>query len=44
MLIDRESGEELLKKIIPFADNVALEKGVPGVTTRTLFIALGRML
>jgi hypothetical protein len=44
MLIDRENGEELLKKVIPFADNVALEKGVPGVTTRTLFIALGRML
>ena len=44
MLIDRADGEQLLKKIIPFADSVACEKGAPGVTTRTLFIALGRML
>jgi len=44
MLIDRENGEQLLKKIIPFADQVAQEKESPGVTTRSLFIALGRML
>ena len=44
MLIDREDGEQLLKKIIPFADQVAREKDSPGVTTRTLFVALGRML
>lgn len=44
MLIDREDGEELLSKIVPYADQVAEEKGLPGVTTRTLFIALGRML
>jgi hypothetical protein len=44
MLIDREDGEELLRKIISFADHVAQEKAYPGVTTRNLFIALGRML
>ncbi len=44
MLIDRENGEELIDKIIPFADSVAQEKGCPGTTVRALFIALGRML
>jgi hypothetical protein len=44
ILIDRENGKELLGKIIPFAEQVAQEKGYPGVTTRCLFIALGRML
>jgi hypothetical protein len=45
MLIDRESGQELLvNKVIPFADKVAEEKGHPGVITRDLFISLGRML
>jgi hypothetical protein len=45
MLIDeREDGEQLLKKIIFYADQVAQEKQAPGVTTRALFIALGRML
>jgi hypothetical protein len=44
MLIDRENGGQLLKKIIPFAEQVAQEKGYPGVTTRCLFITLGRML
>jgi hypothetical protein len=44
MLIERENGEGLVKKIIPFADQVAQERGYPGVTTRILYIALGRML
>jgi hypothetical protein len=44
MLIDRGNGEELLRNIIPVADQVAEEKGTPGVTTRSLFITLGRML
>jgi hypothetical protein len=44
MLIDREDGEELVKKIIPIADQVAQEKGHLGVITRDLFITLGRML
>ena len=44
VLIDRENGEELAKKIITVADQVAEEKGHPGVITRDLFIALGRML
>lgn len=43
ILIDREWGEELLKQIIPYTDQVAREKGNPGVTTRVLFISLGRM-
>jgi hypothetical protein len=44
MLIDRDDGEELVKKIVPFADQVAQEKEYPGVTTRILFVSLGRML
>ena len=45
MLIDeRKDGKQLLKRIILFADQVAQEKEAPGVTTRALFIALGRML
>jgi len=44
ILIDREDGEELAKKIIPIAHQVAKEKGHPGVITRDLFIALGRMI
>ena len=42
MLIERENGEELLKKIIPLVEKVSQEKGHPGVITRDLFIALGR--
>jgi hypothetical protein len=44
MIIDRDDGEELLRKVIPFAERVAEEKGHPGVITRDLFISLGRML
>ncbi len=44
ILMDRKDGEELAKKIIKFANQVAAEKGHPGVITRDLFIALGRML
>jgi hypothetical protein len=44
MLIDRDDGEELIKKIIPYAEQVAKEKGYPGTTVRCVFIALGRML
>ena len=43
ILIDRENGEEIIDKIIPFAEKVAVEKGHPGVITRDLFIAMGRM-
>ncbi len=43
ILIARDKGEEFLKKLIPFAEAVAREKGHPGVITRDLFIALGRM-
>ena len=42
ILIERENGEELIDKIIPLAEQVAKEKGHPGVITRTLFLALGR--
>ena len=42
ILIDRENGEELIDKIIPLAEEVAQEKGHPGVITRDLFLALGR--
>jgi len=44
ILIDREDGEELASKVIPVADQVTEEKGHPGVITRDLFIALGRMV
>ena len=44
VLMDRENGEELANKIIRVADRVAEEKGHPGVITRDLFIALGRMV
>ena len=44
VLIDRENGEELINKIIPLAEQVAKEKGHPGVITRDLFIALGRSI
>ena len=44
VLIDRENGEELIDKIIPLAEQVAKEKGHPGVITRDLFIALGRSI
>jgi hypothetical protein len=44
ILIDREDGEGVVEKIVPFADQVAKEKGHPGVITRDLFIALGRMI
>ena len=42
ILIDRENGEELLKKIILLVERVAQEKGHPGVITRDLFVGLGR--
>ena len=42
ILIERENGEELIDKIIPLAEQVAQEKGHPGVITRDLFLALGR--
>jgi len=44
ILIDRENGEELAGKVIPVAEKVAQEKQHPGVITRDLFIALGRMV
>jgi hypothetical protein len=44
ILIDRKDGEEIIDKIIPFAEKVAEEKGHPGVITRDLFIAMGRMV
>jgi hypothetical protein len=44
ILIDRENGEELAGKVIPVAEKVAQEKKHPGVITRDLFIALGRMV
>jgi len=44
ILIDREDGEGLASKVISVADQVAEEKGHPGVITRDLFIALGRMV
>ncbi len=42
VLIERENGEELIDKIIPLTEQVAQEKGHPGVITRDLFLALGR--
>jgi hypothetical protein len=42
MLIDRVNGVDLLRKIIPLAEQVTREKGHPGVITRDLYIALGR--
>lgn len=42
VLIERENGEELIDKIIPLVEQVAQEKGHPGVITRDLFLALGR--
>jgi hypothetical protein len=42
ILIERENGEEIIDKIIPLAEQVAQEKGHPGVITRDLFLALGR--
>lgn len=42
VLIDRENGEGLAKKIIQFANQVAAEKGHPGLIARDLFLALGR--
>jgi len=44
ILIDRENGEETIKKIIPLAQKVAEEKGHTGVITRDLFIAMGRSI
>ena len=44
ILIDRDKeAATIIDAIIPFAENVAREKGHPGVITRDLFIALGRM-
>jgi len=43
MIVGRAGAEELLDKIIAFTESVAREKGHPGVITRDLFIALGRM-
>jgi hypothetical protein len=42
ILIDRDNGEELIDQIIPLAEQIAQEKGHPGVITRDLFLALGR--
>lgn len=42
ILIERDNGEELLRKLIPLVEAVAREKGHPGVITRDLFIAMGR--
>ena len=42
ILIDRENGMELIGEIAPLAEQVAREKGHPGVITRDLYIALGR--
>ena len=42
ILIEMENGEGLIDKIIPLAEQVAQEKGHPGVITRDLFLALGR--
>jgi hypothetical protein len=44
ILIDRENSEELAGKVIPVAEKVAQKKEHPGVITRDLFIALGRMV
>ena len=44
ILIDREYGEELIDKFIPLVEQVAQEKGHPGVITRDLFIAMGRSI
>jgi hypothetical protein len=43
IMIDRKNGEETIGRIIPFAEKVSAEKNHPGVITRDLFIALGRM-
>jgi hypothetical protein len=42
VLIEREDGEQLIDKIIDLSEQVAKEKGHPGVITRDLFVALGR--
>jgi hypothetical protein len=42
VLIEREDGEQLIDKIITLSEQVAKEKGHPGVITRDLFVALGR--
>ena len=42
ILIDRGNGMDLIGRIAPLAEQVAREKGHPGVITRDLFIALGR--
>ncbi len=44
MLIDRENGPELIRGIARLAEEVAREKGHPGVITRDLYIALGRSI
>jgi hypothetical protein len=44
VLIDRENGEDLVRKIIPLAEKVAEEKGHPGVIVRDYFIAMGRSI
>ena len=44
ILIERENGEECIKKIIPLAQKISEEKGHPGVITRDLFIAMGRTI
>jgi len=44
VLIEREDGEQLIDKIIALSEQVAKEKGHPGVITRDLFVALGRSL
>jgi hypothetical protein len=44
IFMDREKkeGEELIKNIVRLTEQVAKEKGHPGVITRDLFVALGR--
>jgi hypothetical protein len=44
ILIEREDGEECIKRIIPLAQKISEEKGHPGVITRDLFIAMGRTI
>jgi hypothetical protein len=44
VLLDRPYGEALIDNIIALSEQVAHEKGHPGVITRDLFVALGRSL
>ncbi len=44
VLIEREDGEECIKRIIPLAQKISEEKGHSGVITRDLFITMGRTI